>query len=799
MLKNYLVTALRTLGRHRGYTALTVAGLALGMTVCLLILTFVWEQKSYDRFHTKADRIVRILSEPLDDGTGEVSMTLAASPAPLAEAIEREVPGIEASVRLGQIRSRVLRGNNTVDLTGLYAEPTFFDLFDFAAASGDPRAVLAQPYHVLLTQDATTKLFGNADPIGATITLDGHGDFIVGGLLNEPPGPSHLKFDVLASYATLAASAQSEELADWRNTWRFATYLLLDDAATAERLEATLPRIAERVYADQDGRIAFRTQPLRAIALGPVVGNEISSYSIPALLVYFLAALGLIVMMTAGFNYVSLSTARAVRRAPEVGARKALGAKRSPVMVQFLSEAVLMALGALVVAYGLLLWLVPAFNRLTFIQMADTQLDASHLLDPRLIGVFVLFTIAVGLVAGLYPAIRLARFAPITALQGQAVRGFSGRWLRHGLIGAQFGLALFFVVTTALLVAQARHLLHADYGFSQDDLISVRLQGQDYEVFRSELLRYPEVTQVAATSTLPASGSTSGVALRRVEDDEPIRAFEYAVDAHFLDAFDLDLLAGRTFSDAREPDSAHVMVNETALRILGLGTPTEAVGTLLLLDEPERTVEVVGVVRDYHYNVLIEPIEALVLYEAPAAYQYGLIRTQSGAREAAAARLDAVWATLTQEHPIDYAFLDEVLAEGPANTLFGSFTRVIAVIAGLAVLISMLGLFGMAAYHVETRIKEAGVRKVLGARRRDIVLLLSRTFIGIVLVGALVAVPLAWLAGRGWLQVFAVRIEPSPWLLAGCALGMAALALGVVVSQTLRAASADPVKALRYE
>ncbi len=462
----------------------------------------------------------------------------------------REVPGIEVSVRLGQIRSRVLRGSETVNLTGLYAEPAFFDLFDFETASGDARDVLAQPYHLLLSAQAATNLYGTADPVGQTIKLEGHGDFIVGGVLATPPGPSHLKFDVLAAFSTVAASDRRDELTDWNNSWRFATYLLLDDRATTGRLEAALPTIAQRVYAGKEERLAFRVQPLDAIALGPVLGNEIASYSIPAVLVYFLAALGLVMMLEAGFNYVGLSTARAVRRAGEVGTRKALGAGRGQVVAQFLTETLLGALG---VAYVFLLWLVSAFNSLTFVQLADTRLDASQLLDLRLLGLFVGFSIAVGLVAGLFPAVRLSRYAQLAAMQGQGVRGFSGRWLRHGLIGAQFALALFFVVTTALLVTQARLLLHADYGFRQDDLISVPLQGQNYELLRSELLRYPEIQQVAATSKLPASGSTSRIELRGPDRVELVAAFEYAADADFLGALDLDSSPDGPFRKLRPP------------------------------------------------------------------------------------------------------------------------------------------------------------------------------------------------------------------------------------------------------
>ena len=793
MLKSYFTVALRQLWAHRGTTALTVLGLALGMAVCLLILTFVWAQKTTDRFHTRGDRIVRVLSDRGDGGL------LAAAPAPLAGALARDVPGVEASLRLGELQARVLLDGGAVELDGLYAEPSFFDVFSFEGAGGDARAVLREPHQVLLSASAAATLFGSADAVGQTITLDGEGDFVVGGLLAEPPGPSHLRFDVLASLATLAASDRRADLVDWNNSWNFATYLLLDRPETAARLSDALPALADRTYAGQERRLDFQIQPLRDIALGPVLGNEISSYSVPAVLVALLATLGLVVMLTAGFNYVSLSTARSIRRASEIGMRKTMGAGRGQITAQFLTEAVLIALGALGVAYGLLLWLVPAFNGLAPVQILDAQIDAGHLLDPGLLGLFVAFSVGVGVVAGLYPAVSLARFSPLAALQSRhAATGFSGKRLRHGLIGAQFALALFFVLTAALLVAQSRQLLHADYGFETGDLLTVGLQGQDVEVLRGELGQYPEILGVAGTSMLPVSGSTSKAGLTREGLAEPVSTYEYAVEGDALGVLGLDLVAGGALGAGATGDTARsVVLNETAVRVLGLGTPAEAVGTWVELGE--RPAEVAGVVRDYHYDLLIHPIGPMALVRAPGRVRYALVRARPGAGDAALARVASVWSTLDPTRPVEVARFDAQVADNAFSRIVAASVQLIGIVAAFAVLISLLGLLGMAAYHVETHVKEVGVRKVLGATRRDVVVLLSGTFARIVAVGTAVAVPLAWLAGERWLQLFAVRIEPSPWLLAGCALGMAALALGVVASQTVRAATADPVRALRSE
>jgi len=799
MLKNYLYVSVRTLMRHKGFTGITVLGLALSMAVCLMILTFIWDQKQYDRFHTRTDDIYRILADRVDSD-GDVD-ALAATPAPLADALLREVPGIEATLRLGQIRSQAVYEGKAVYLEGLYVEPSFFDMFSFTLENGDPRSLLDTPNQLLLSHGAAEKLFGTRNPVGEPLRLEGHGDFIVGGLLAEPPGKSHLKFDVLVSFSTLSTSHRSDALADWMNWWQFATYLMTDAPETLDRLEAVLPEITRQHYEGQESRLDFHVQALKDIALGPPLGNEISSYSVPALVVYFLAVLGLIIMVSAGFNYVSLSVARAMKRAREIGVRKAVGARRLHVVLQFLCEAVLIALLALVLAYAMLSWLLPAFNGLTFIQMARVEIDPVRLFAPALLGLFMLFSIGVGVMAGLYPALRLSRFQPVTVLKGlNTTHGFSGRLLRRSLTGVQFAVGLFFVTTTLLLLAQFNYLLHADYGFARHDLINVDLQGQPFDVLREELLRHPSIVAVSGTSKLPASGSTSRIELLREGMQESVPAYEYAIDPAFLDNLDLPLVAGRTFSSDRASDSTQaVLLNETAVGRLGLDTPASAIGTFLRMDEAAPSVQVIGVVKDYQYNTLMDPIDALVLHYTPRAFRYANIRTRPGEMASATAHLEAVWKQLDPVHPIDYSPFDVQLTDNIFNRIFEDLAYLIAFIALLAVLISCLGLFGMVLYLVETRVKEVGLRKVLGADNRSIVLLLSREFLWMIGIAGAATLPLAWLGNGLWLQAFANRIALSPWLFAGAALLMTALALLVIASQTIRAAKADPVQSLRYE
>ncbi len=795
MIASYFRVALRTLRRHRVHTTLTVLGLALGMAVCLLVGAFAWHLASFDQFHAQSDRIVRILTDRLERD-GETT-ALGATPAPLGAEIQADVPGVEAVVRIGELTTSAVHDGRATPLTGLFADPTFFDVFDFATTQGDGRQALATPGNLLLTADAAERIFGSADPIGQTVTLEGRsgGAFVVAGLLADPPGPSHLRFEALASFGSVAANDAS----DWGNTWTFATYLLLDQPQTAERVAAALPALAARTY-DTPARTTFRVQPLRDIALGPYLGNEVSSYSVPAVVIYFLSALGLVVMLAAGFNYVSLTIARSLERAREIGARKTLGAGRRQVTAQLLAESALASVLATVVAALLLVLLVPGFNSLAFVQLFDVQIQMRHLLDPRLIGLFALFGVGVGVIAGLYPALRLARATPLAALRGGSTSGrASGRRLRFSLVGAQLGVALLFVLTTALLGAQFRHLAQAEYGFDQRDVLTVDLQGQSFDVFRSEVEAQPGVAVVAGTSMLPVSGLTSGAQLRRVGSDSTA-ADVYAATPEFSRALNLEFVAGQPLGAGGRAAAGTVVLNQTATRRLGFDAPGDAIGAALTLTVGAgRQVEVVGVVRDYQYDLPTEGIGSMVLHTAPERIRFAVVRTQPGALSQVEADVASLWKRLDPVHPVAMQRFEAQISDGPIRHMLAAFNRMLTVVSLLALVISCLGLLGMAAYHVESRVKEVGVRKVLGASRAAVVWLLSREFVALTLVVVLIAVPLTLVLAGAWLDVFAVRTQIDPLLVIGCVGLTAAAALGVVVSQTLRAASADPVASLRAE
>ncbi|HMB92942.1 MAG TPA: ABC transporter permease, partial [Rhodothermales bacterium] len=444
MIRNYLKIAVRTLLKHKSFSGINILGLAASMAVCLLIILFIRDQKSYDSFHEQADRVYRVVADAVDPDSNVIAVS--ATPAPLAGVLERDMPGVEAAVRLRPLQTLATHEGKTLPVQGFFADASFFEVFSFPLAAGHPGQVLAKPNTIVLSRKMAERFFGTQNPIGQILTFDQGGDFVVTGVLDPFPGKSHLKFEALASFSSLQNwEDEREVLADWHVFYRYYTYVLLEDQQAAATLAAGLPAIVKQQYpAREQAYYRFDLQALPDINLGEARNNEIG-FILPGLVAYFLAGLALIIMLTACFNYVGMSVARSLSRAREVGIRKVVGAHRGQIMRQFVSEAVVVALLALVVACGLLFVLVPVFNSLWFVQMSQTQI-ALNWGGASLYVVLLVFSVVVGIVAGLYPAVYLSRFAPVHVLQGGAGSQSGGLRLRKVLVASQFAFSLVFMV-----------------------------------------------------------------------------------------------------------------------------------------------------------------------------------------------------------------------------------------------------------------------------------------------------------------------------------------------------------------
>ena len=792
MLKNYLRIALRNLRRHRSYALINVFGLALSMSVCMLIILLIQDQLSYDRFHKHAGRIYRVIADRPE------RTSVAATPPFLGPAIAHDVSGIEATVRLGKLQANVIHEGKGINLKGIYAEPSFFDVFSFGLAAGDPQDALSGPNKIVLSNEAAARIFGEVNPMSQVIVLEDVGDFTVTGVVDTESTKSHLRFDMLASFATLETFNEGRaRLEGEEDFWFFATYVLLDDDASADALEHYLARVSHRFEQWNGPRYSLRLQPLTSITLGPRLASEISTYSLPLFVILLLGGIGIVVMLAAGFNYIGLTVARSLQRAKEVGIRKTVGAHRRQIIFQILAESVVLALAALALAYVLLTELAPAFSSLSVLQTFAVDLEASAINEPHMLGVFIVFGFVVGLLAGLYPAFYLSKLSPVLVLKGAGLgRGHTRMRLRKVLVATQLIFSAVFIITGVLVYRQFDYMLHFDYGFQTEELINVDLQGTSYPKLRDELLRHPEVLDIAATSIPPASGAR--MKIETIGRSDTLRFLFYSADAHFLETMGLRLLAGNNISDARVREG--IIVNEAATRQLSFASPQAAIGQDLYVGWHREYESIVGVVEDYQSNILLHPVEPLVLLNDPEAYRRALVRVHPGQMRQAVEQLERIWKQINPVHPIAYTFYDSQLrAENEGVQIFQDLMKIVGLASVIALAIACLGLLAMVAYQVEQRTKEVGIRKVLGASLSGLVWLLSREFVLLLPVVLTLALPLAWFGNTLWLSEFANRIPVEPFIVLISIVPLLIFGGLAIGTQAIRIALSDPVESLRYE
>ncbi|MEO0558154.1 MAG: ABC transporter permease [Bacteroidota bacterium] len=823
MFKNYLKVAARALARQKGYATINVLGLALGLACCLLIARFVAHEMSYDSFHEKADTLYRVTLG--ESEVGEAFEVSAHTALALGPALEDAFPEVTASARtLAVIASGMAVIASSDDPSRvfeergvLYADASLFDLFTYPLVSGEPSQALTEPGTVLLSESSAKKYFGDASPIGQRLNIRGAlgGEYRVNGVFADVPATSHLQFDIVAP---LADVLERPMYADGDGAWgwnNFFTYVQLQEGtdleafsekATALLMETELG--AEYVAANVTPRLA--AQPIWDIHLNSEVeSSDVNRGSYQT--VFFFGIIGFITLLIALVNYVNLATARALDRAGEVGVRKAIGAYRGQLMTQFLAESAVTNAMALVLAAGLAIGLQPIVNR-----VLGMEISGALWVAPGLWAGFAVIFLIGTLLAGLYPAFVLSSFRPVAALKGQAQGAGSELWLRRGLVVLQFGASIVLVAGVAVVYSQLNHMRGLDSGIDMEQVIQVpgpRIapRGADgaslYEsraaaeqVFKDELLAMSDVRSVATSYSLPGRGLSYGSEVR-LESADPSDIEEAAmtwVSDGFTEVYGLDVIAGNGIEALPESiedgEREDVVVNESLVRALGLASPSEAIGEPIDMGgDPKR---IVGVLRDFSWFSAHEDRENVLLGRMQSGGSFSIKVAGSGLPQTLA-NIEALYGRLYAGNPFRYAFVDDLFDE--QYEADQRFATLFSVFAGLAVFIACLGLFGLAAFSARKRTKEIGVRKVLGASVASVIRLLSVDFLRLVGLAFVLAAPVAYLLLQRWLDGFAARIDlgPGVFLLAG---GLVLLiALATVSSQALRAATVDPVRALRSE
>ncbi|HET7178151.1 MAG TPA: ABC transporter permease [Chryseosolibacter sp.] len=804
MIRNYFLVAIRNLTRNKFFSAVNILGLAISMSVAMVIIMLVADQMQYDRHNPHFRDIYRVNSYQVDGkGVDMGGIDNATSPMPLRDELSVNHTAIAKSVRIkrgfGNNWLEVENQNVNIPIKGFFADAEALDFFDLQLQYGDPSTALVEPYSVVLTRKAASKLFGQENPLGLTLKVGDAGTYTVTGVLKETDNKSHLVFEGLASMSTVSTFEGGNALTNWLNFWDGWTYVQLADGRSAQDVELFLDRIFEQHIAsagnDETYKAKFRLQALADITPGPLVNNPIGP-SLPWAVVYFLSGLALVIMLTSCFNFTNMSVARSLKRAKEIGVRKVSGAFRWQILTQFLAESVIVAFVSLAGALILLTALKPLMLRLNFARLLMWDLE----FNVSVLAVFIGLAVIIGLFAGFFPAIVLSGFQPIKVLKGLGQGKLLSRMgLRKTLLVAQFTISLVFILSVILMYRQLQVFLTNDYGFNMKDNIAVRLNNTSAEELKTELLKYPNVANVAGASHIPAAGETHGNDFKRTHDDKewtPINTF--AVDEDYLVNMQVPLIAGSFFKAENGANNTNfIVVNEEAVKTLHFSSPEEAVGAQVIYHPDSTRKTIAGVIKDYNHSQLFHKIDPLALMYAPDEIRLLQVR-YTGTEAKALESIEKAWAAVNPTLKVDYKTVETEI-KFFYNTIFGDMVNILGFVAFLAIFIACLGLLGMATYSVETRIKEISIRKVLGASDQTVVVLLSQGFIKLIGIAILIGVPLAWSLNNLWLELIAYRTSFNFTVVASGVAMLLALGTVTIGSQTIRAAFANPVDNLKEE
>ena len=797
MLQNYLKIALRNLMRHKGYSLINVLGLSVGVACCVLIGLFIHDEFRVNRFHTKSDRIYKLLREMRNDG-GIRDMGFGTSGA-AGPALKKDYSEIETVVRYMLDYSWTTYKDRKFNQRFCLTDPDFLDVFDFELVTGDRATVLKEPLSILVTETAARRFFGDDDPIGKVLTVDDRymgGVYTITGVLKNVPRQSTMQFDIVC--ATVNTRWTRNVFEQWAvdSTWRPAqNYILLREGADVRALEAKLPKFMARYMGDEIvKKSTYFLQPFERIYLYSRVDYGISSHS-DITYVYLFAIIGLFILLIACINFMNLSTARSARRAREVGLRKVVGAYRAQLIRQFLGETFLTALLAGMLSLAIVKFSLPLLNN--FAQ--KTIALEGQTLWYAIAGLFVL-TVLVSVLAGGYPALFLSSFRPVMVLKGTLVSGARSGRLRQILVVFQFAISTFLIAGTYTVYQQLNYVQNKNLGFDKNLMVLTwlfatdRRLTDDYLNVKNEYLKHPNILKASASHSTMGYGGQLDRVFPEGRGGEDWRMRVMGVDEAFLDTYNLELIAGRNFSMVADTSRAFIL-NETAVKRLGW---TEPIGKAFGWSAYNREKGVViGVVKDFHNRSLHEVIRPVAIAMWQPKFNVLSLKIRGQDIEETLKYIGELWQKYIPEKPFYYRFLDEnlaryYLAEQRIGTL-------VTVFAGLAIVIACLGLFGLAAFTAEQRTKEIGIRKTLGATVPNIVRLLSREFVILVLLADLIAFPLAYWAMNEWLARFAYRIDLGALIFVSSGLLTMAIAIMTVSTQAIRAALTDPATALRYE
>lgn len=820
MIKNYITIAIRNLLKKKVYSFINISGLAIGLATCILIILYVSNEWSYDKFHTASDRIYRVVQTTTSSDREEEQAT---TPFQLAPVIDAEFPeSVKSSVRFfdrQEDKHSIINREKRIafrESNFYFTDSTFFEVFSAELVRGNPSEALKNPLTIVITEELAEKYFGDEDPIGKSLNYNGIREFTVTGIMKAWPEESHMDIDLLASYTSLDEIYKNSPNYDqswlWNPIW---TYVLLDTSADPEQLETQLNTIVEKYYYAYSGwpsdeSVEIELQPVTDIHLYSSRDQEIqpnSSY----LYIYILLAVAGFILIIACINFMNLSTARSLERSREVGMRKVLGGHRKQLFNQFIGESFFVSLIAILFGCILVFFALPFFNELT-----GRNLTFSLTQNIFTIPALLLLTVIVALFSGSYPALFLSSFKPSEVLKGKISNSTNGNLFRKALVTFQFTLSVILLIGTAVIFLQLQYIQNKDLGFDKENILLLptnqNLISWEFETFKEQALSHSQIHSITGLGKIP--GTQEQEFYRYVPagtgESEDATNLVLHVTHDFVQTFNLDIIAGRTFSrDFSSDADQSILINRTMLRKLEAETPEEAIGEIFYYYPPQGEREpftVIGVIEDFNYTSLKKEIEPLVIKLVEGtrsilgSVEHTAVKIAPGDPSAALSHLEEVWKEINPIDPFEYRFLDERLAEiYEAEQTMSSLATAFSI---LCIIIACLGLLGLASYSAQLKRKEIGIRKSLGASVGNILSLLSKEFLILVALANLIAWPLTYYAATRWLENFPYRFDLAvniPIVFLASAGVIIFIALATVSYHSLKAATINPVEAIRNE
>jgi putative ABC transport system permease protein len=808
MVRNYLKIAIRNLLKYRFISFINLFGLTVGLTCCLLITTYILNELSYDKYNKNADNIYRV-TRTFKNSNGAVSLKLSTISPPFGYYFPSEFPQIQKMTRLLQNGPMPARYNDKMfnEKDMYFADENLFDVFSLKAIKGNPKTALSEPFSIMMTEKMAKKYFGDEDPVNKVIRFNSQFDCKVSGIYESFPANSHMHPEMLVSFNTLKDSVVYGEeglRTNWGNN-SFFTYLLLPPNYKAENLAKLFPAFLDKHMANN----YKGNKPSKMTELGLQKLTDIHLYSHTDYeaepngdisRVYIFSAIALFILLIACINYMNLSTARSALRAKEIGIRKVIGARKKELILQFLSESVIICFTATVIALLLTGLSIPWLNKISGQQLSFQTLIQAKILIPLLITPFV-----IGIISGIYPALFMSSFQPIKTLKGLFKVGGGSISFRKALVVTQFAISIILIITTFIVFQQLHYIQTRALGFDKERVVTMNYTnevGKQYESFRTELLQNTSFKDVTRSSRIPTGRllDNMGASVSNGDSLQPVVAdIKYVnTDYDFLNTFGISLATGRFFSRDYGTDTLSYVLNQAAVKAIGWKNDKEAIGKDFVYGRTKG--HIIGVMKDFHFESMHQAIVPMVLIMLPPRNTYFnnlSVKIAGGNTTAALGIMERSWRKFFPETPFEYTFLDENFdrlyqSEQRQATIFTSF-------ACIAIFIACLGLFGLSAFAISQRVKEIGVRKVLGASTSGLVGLLAKDFLKLVAVAAIMAFPIAWYAMNSWLKDFAYRVNIQWWVFIAAAILAALIAFITVSFQAIKAATANPVKSLRTE